>query len=352
MNGRVHVAVRTLAPAVILLLVVLSDLALKRQAVVLGLFVIAPLVAATLVGAGLTAVYAVLALAAAALLGVWDGVYVAGPEGDAQLIRLVGVFLGGVIAVVTARLRLNREVRLAQVTRVAEVAQLAVLEPVPEQLGPVEIAVRYDSSASEATVGGDLYAALQTPVGVRILVGDVRGKGLDAVRLASRVLGTFRERAPEREQLTELAADLARTVERAGGPEDFVTAVLAQISDDGVLEIVNAGHPPPLLVSGQTVLELQASQAGPPLGVPGPPSRLTVALERSDRVLLYTDGLSEARRRHDRAFFDVLAAVSVALTDRAVAAGLDELHRELVRWTGDELHDDVALVAFTWQPVA
>src|SRR4051794_5358846 len=72
--------------------------------------------------------------------------------------------------------------RLADVSRVAEAAQRAILSPPPARLGAVRLAARYVSAASDALVGGDLYEVVQREGATRLLVGDVRGKGLDAVR--------------------------------------------------------------------------------------------------------------------------------------------------------------------------
>lgn len=75
-------------------------------------------------------------------------------------------------------LRGRRERVLAAVRSVAEAAQHALLTPIPETVGPFRVAVRYSAAAAEARIGGDLYALVSTPYGVRLIVGDVRGKGL------------------------------------------------------------------------------------------------------------------------------------------------------------------------------
>jgi sigma-B regulation protein RsbU (phosphoserine phosphatase) len=72
--------------------------------------------------------------------------------------------------------------------------------------------VLYASASAEASIGGDFYEALETPHGVRLLVGEVRGKGLDAVRLAGVVLGSFRDAAQEHPDLTGVVAALDRSV--------------------------------------------------------------------------------------------------------------------------------------------
>jgi sigma-B regulation protein RsbU (phosphoserine phosphatase) len=116
--------------------------------------------------------------------------------------------------------RVEREGRLRAVTRVAEVAQRALLGGVPPALGSLRLAVLYASASAEASIGGDFYEALETPHGVRLLVEDVRGKGLDAVRLAGVVLGSFRDVAQDRPDLAQVTAALDRSVARAIGPED------------------------------------------------------------------------------------------------------------------------------------
>src|SRR5216683_252332 len=149
--------------------------------------------------------------------------------------------------------------RLADVTSVAEAAQRALLRPLPRQVGPLELGVVYLAAAAEARVGGDLYEVTRTQFGIRLIVGDVRGKGLDAVEIAADVLGVFREVAHEVYTLAEAARRLDASLARrsASGPadgsrphEEFVTAVLAEIDPcAGTLTVYNCGHPAPILLS-------------------------------------------------------------------------------------------------------
>jgi serine phosphatase RsbU (regulator of sigma subunit) len=93
-------------------------------------------------------------------------------------------------------------------------------------------------------------------------------------------------------------ADVARQIDRRLraylGEEDFVTAVLAEIRDDGTLTLACCGHPPPLLAheGALSVLDIGPSL---PLGLGAEPELLTATLVRGDRLLLYTDGLVDAR---------------------------------------------------------
>src|SRR2546428_328962 len=83
------------------------------------------------------------------------------------------------------------------------------------------VAGRYVPGSEAADIGGDLYEPLDTPYGVRMIIGDVKGKGIDAVRLASLVRGAYRHVAFERSDLREIVTDLDRAVSRFVGDEDF-----------------------------------------------------------------------------------------------------------------------------------
>ena len=113
------------------------------------------------------------------------------------------------VATVGTVISVRQEQRIAEVSSVAEAAQRAVLRPPPPRLGPLGFDVAYVAAAAEAKVGGDLYEAVATREhGIRVIMGDVRGKGLGAVELAADVLGMFREQAHEACTLAGLAARL------------------------------------------------------------------------------------------------------------------------------------------------
>src|SRR5487761_406946 len=159
-----------------------------------------------------------------------------------------------ITAVATAgtAISVRQEQRIAEVTSVAEAAQRAVLRPPPPRLGPLGFDVVYAAAAAEAKVGGDLYEAVVTSEhGIRVIMGDVRGKGLGAIELATDVLGMFREQAHEACTLGELAARLDAGLGRGlGRHEEFVTALLVEIDpDSGQASIFNCGPPAPLLMA-------------------------------------------------------------------------------------------------------
>jgi len=323
----------------LIVVIVGLDMVGGRNAELLGLLVSPPIVAASFVGPKRTVAVGLVALAVAIGYGRAVGVdLLAGAQG----VPVVAIGVATVVSGVVARVRVEREGRLRAVTRVAEVAQRALLGGVPPALGSLRLAVLYASASAEASIGGDFYEALETPYGVRLLVGDVRGKGLDAVRLAGVVMGSFRVAAQERPNLVEVAAALDRAVARAIGPEDFVTAVLVQVRTDGSAVVVNCGHPAPLLVRAGRATELDPPEPASPLGLDPLPEPLRLRLALGDRILLYTDGASEARA--GGAFFPLQAATAFALVSADLDAGLEALWAELQRHVAGQLHDDVALL--------
>ncbi|MGW4507382.1 PP2C family protein-serine/threonine phosphatase [Streptomyces sp. NPDC004436] len=254
--------------------------------------------------------------------------------------------------------RRRSEHELNRIRRIAAAAQAVLLRPVPARLGPLRTASLYVAAESGAQIGGDLYEAVQTRYGVRMIVGDVRGKGLPAVRAAAAVLGAFREAVHYEEDLVEVIRHCEEALRRdAAVPgavdeealvEGFVTAVVAQVPDGAVVELVNRGHPAPLLLRRGEVRPLQPAVPLPPLGlgefIAGPPG-ITDAYPflPGDRLLLHTDGVIEARSPQNE-FFALPEAMEAAPPGGTPGQFLDALRRDLVRHTGDLLTDDVAML--------
>ncbi|WP_372411103.1 PP2C family protein-serine/threonine phosphatase [Streptomyces luteireticuli] len=243
----------------------------------------------------------------------------------------------------------TRERELVHSRSVAEAAQLALLRPVPERIGGLRVAVRYLAAAADARVGGDLYEVLETPCGARLIIGDVRGKGLPAVETAADVLGTFREAAQVEAGLGDVARRLDAAVRRRGGGEEFVTAALLHIGEpDAPAEMVNCGHPPPLCKQGDAVTRIEARTADgdPPLALrelderPYHTERFTFG--RGDLLVLYTDGVTEARDAEGR--FYPLESRLARMPENSPDALADRLVADLLAHAGGTLSDDAALL--------
>jgi len=277
----------------------------------------------------------------ATALGATFAVTMGEVAGSTTVLNVVGIALASALAAAAAFVRRRQADRIAELSRLATIAQQAVLRPLGPTVGGLSIAGRYISATAAADIGGDLYEAVETAYGVRIIVGDVRGKGLEAVRLASIVLGSYRHVAYDRADLRSIVADLDRAVARSVGEEDFVTAVLVE-ERGGTLTVVNCGHPAPLLLRRGTVIALEPPTPAPPLGfLPSVKARVE-RLEPGDRLLIFTDGLAEARR--DGRFFPIAERAWRLLGHGTVGDGLASIESALVEWVHGRLDDDIALV--------
>jgi serine phosphatase RsbU (regulator of sigma subunit) len=247
-------------------------------------------------------------------------------------------------AVANSALRTAAQRRLSQVRAVARVAQSALLREVPATVTTGRLASRYVSAAAEARVGGDLLEVIPDAARPRWLIGDTRGKGLPAVRLASVAMTSFRDACAQPGlSLLEIARVVDRSVTRAAGDEDFVTAVFAELDPLGWLQLVICGHPPPLRLTADGGLQALTPRAyATPLGLHPDLQPSTFPVNPGDRLVFYTDGLLEARDRAGRYFRLEYCAGTLRHPD--LQAAVDGLLGRLLAHTRHRLDDDVALL--------
>lgn len=338
-------------PLAVIVLFVLLDLAGGPEQAVLGLVVIGPLVAASVTGRGMTAGYAVLAFAVAALLGVYNGLYT--PDlWPVQVTQLFGIALGGVFAFGVCGARLEREERLRSMSaraavaertaNLAEALQRSLLADPPD-LPDLEIQARYLPAAEHVKIGGDWYDAFHVPGDrVVLVVGDVAGHDGGAATTMAQVRNMLRGiaqvlPAPPAVLLTALdraVQSLSRGV--------LATVVLVEVTGR-VLRWSNAGHPPMLLVRPDGSARLLEQPPDLLLGVQTDTPRADheLTLRTGDTVVLFTDGLVEQRGAEIDDGLARILGVATAVADRPLAGFCDALleHRPE---RGD---DDIALLA-------
>ena len=339
-------------PLTLIVAIPVADVFLPPDIHLGHLLAVAPAFTAAVAGTRLTAAVGV--LAALALIA-------AGTERDTLTTEDVLVELGALIAIsalavlfTVFRARRNRE--LASVRRVSAATQRVVLRPLPARVGPLSIASAYRAFDADSTIGGDLYAVTRGAGSTRLVIGDVRGKGLASINSTAVMLGTFRALAHRQLPLPDLVAHLEGAVrwdatENAGPETDvgegFVTAVVADIPDDEpVVRLVSCGHPAPLLLRHATATALTVPEPAPPVGLgwlsAAPYVPATFSFAHGDRLLLYTDGVSETRDR-DGAFYPLAERVA-ARAGQAPADLVRSITDDLAAYAATPFNDDMALV--------
>ena len=175
-----------------------------------------------------------------------------------------------------------------------------------------------------------------------MIIGDVRGRGVDAVPQARHVLSAFRRSAAAVPALEHMAGEISRAIKPHLDEEDFVTAALVQIAPGGELTVVNCGHHPPLLHHGGGLRPLAGQTADLPLGLDDDFTAFTASWRPGDRLLLYTDGLIESRNHHGDFLPEDKIAIALLAADCDQA--LDALMTAVHQHSGGDTHDDMALL--------
>jgi serine phosphatase RsbU (regulator of sigma subunit) len=240
---------------------------------------------------------------------------------------------------------LQHALRFEQERHIAETLQQALLaERLPEVEG-LELAALYEPAAG-SQVGGDFYSAWPLADGrLALLVGDVSGKGVEAAGVTAMVRYMAEALSAHCADPADLVGELNELLCLRMADGSLVTLVLAVI-DQGADELhwCVAGHPPPVILAADGGYR-RLDDPDPPCGIfPGIAFRAGVAPFRpGDALVLYTDGVIEARRAGrefgEEALHDVLVGAA-----RDAPAELARAAYAAVRdWCGGRLGDDVAI---------
>lgn len=193
-----------------------------------------------------------------------------------------------------------------------EKIQSALTPTLPNHVEGLSIGVSSNSAGEMSLLGGDFYDVLDLGrSGVLIMVGDVCGKGLEAAGTAARTRYTLCARAAEDINLADFMQAANNALLQSLPPASFVTAVLCLVKPWARLaEICLAGHPSPLHFDNSTCEEIGAPH-NPPLGVFADAQfkKSVETFDRGDLLLVYTDGVSDSRRRATTFGVDGIASV-------------------------------------------
>ncbi len=148
-------------------------------------------------------------------------------------------------------------------------------------------------------IGGDFFDLVYTPGGLSLIVADVSGKGVSAAVVASILQGMLYSQLARDSALPEMIAAVNRFLCDKVGGQKYATLVVARLLESGELELMNCGHVPPLLVSGDSITRLEDGNL--PVGlVPGVDFHVSrLQLKPGDR-LAAGDRRSDGSRRRER----------------------------------------------------
>ena len=202
-------------------------------------------------------------------------------------------------------------------------------------------------------IGGDTFDYAVNGPTVDLLVLDAVGHGLPAALLAMAAVGAYRHARREKRDLPDVAAAMNGVIADQFTSSRFATAAIARLHlDTGQLRWVNAGHPDPMVVRDGALVHLGPCRPHPPLGLQTrKPDVCEFQLRVGDRVVLYTDGIVEARSPEGEFFGEERLADFV---QQAAEAGdtapetLRRLMRRVLTHQADHLQDDASIVLLEW----
>jgi serine phosphatase RsbU (regulator of sigma subunit) len=202
-------------------------------------------------------------------------------------------------------------------------------------------------------VAGDAFDYALDGDTAHLAVIDPVGHDLTASVLAAVTVGSYRHSRRAGLDLEATHAAMGQAIAGQFGGERFVTGQLAQLDCvTGELQWVNAGHPLPLLVRGAKVVDTLACHPVPPLGVGvGRPEVASAALEPGDRVLFYTDGVTEGRNLAGEPFGEARLAdllVRATLAGQPAAETMRRLAHAILAHQGRTPRDDATMVFLEW----
>lgn len=205
-------------------------------------------------------------------------------------------------------------------------------------------------------VAGDSFDYAVNGVTAHVAIFDAMGHGLDATLMSTIAVGQLRNSRRRADELLDTVLKIDRAITERFGPDRFVTGIVGQLdTGTGVWTWVNCGHPPSLVVRGGRVVKELDTPVNPPFGLLSDvPDVSTERLEPGDRLVLYTDGVTEARDATGK-FFGVERLVDFVTREsaagRPAAETLRRLNLAILQHQDGVLQDDATTVLVEWLSV-
>lgn len=264
--------------------------------------------------------------------------------------------VGGVSTDISELVQLRRELEqaLERERHFSLLLQRALLPTIPDMGPDYDVAAEYVSSAVGGEIGGDFYDVFRINYNrAGILVGDVSGKGIEAAAAAATTRSTVHAFV---HQSASPSQALAKTNEvmclQSGEPTTFVTAFLALVNlRTGRISYSSAGHPPPVICRADGSVEtLHLGQT--PLAVLKT-QRFDEHCDRfspGDMLVLYTDGISEARRGGEMFGIEGIKRAVCTCPNLSAGHAAKALLDAAADWARGELRDDAVVVVIRRNP--
>jgi serine phosphatase RsbU (regulator of sigma subunit) len=277
------------------------------------------------------------------------------PSDDAGLVRTCTRLAALTGELVVSRSQYGDAIMVSRRTeRLSLAAELrwALLPPLTFETHGINLAGILEPAYS---VAGDTFDYSVDVSTAHVAVFDAMGHGLEAARIANLVVGAYRHARRAGLDLVATYEAACDAVAEQFDPSRFCTAILAQLDvGTGELRLLLAGHPPPLLLRNHQVVGDLSCRPTTPIGLRDhDPLVATFQLEPDDRVVLYTDGVVEARRPNGDDFgLDRLAdfLVRAELSGEPAAETMRRLAKAVLAHQEGRLQDDATLLMAHWRP--
>ncbi len=264
------------------------------------------------------------------------------------------------VAALVAELVLTRSLYGDAVERTRRRADLSVAAELQWGLLPPLTFVSPEVSiagvlAPATEVAGDSFDYARNGDTLHVAVLDAMGHGLEATLLAAVALSVLRNSRRSGHPLAATVLSMDTAIAAQFGPDKFLTGIVGELHvPSGMWRWVTCGHPPALLLRAGRVVKTLDTVTGVPIGLSmfdGEPEVGQERLEPGDRLLLHTDGVTEARDAHGE-FFGSERLESFltreAADDRPVAETLRRLNLAVLRHQDGRLQDDATVVILEW----
>lgn len=243
--------------------------------------------------------------------------------------------------------------RISEQRSVTAIMQRALLPDALPQIPGMCFSAKYLPAGSGIKIGGDWYDVFQLASGrLAFVIGDVVGRGVLAASVMAEIRTALRAYMVQGHRLTEVVEMLNELLVSMGRRRGATLSIVELDPETEELEVVTAGHLPPLLIEPDGHTRLLEQRHGLPVGVrTGHAYRaFRYPFTTGSKLLLYTDGLIERRDEPiDEGFERLKVAARAAVTDKGSSSFADGVYRVLLDET--PLEDDVALLAIESVPL-